>query len=292
MKSTPKTYLELINRIGQQSREAELKYLVDAAWTSAQIIADAVQIKTTIDDVSVINDIISGYYSRSCGCDSSCICAEDIDVDSMYLSIAERQPDTINTVILGGCTYEKENRNKYLIIGGIVLKIDVWKIENKVLKIFVPYLFAHAYYSEGICEVIAGGIPYYVPVCEPVETKFRVISAWMTKVGQYPAIVVVNGNRIRATFGHSAQCFCLVVDANQCPVIDYETVFYKLNESGDITVMSPKTICNNPCTYSSYLVPYEARPIINPVDLVSYIRLVFPNYGMYTVEITINAITM
>lgn len=300
MNERPKTLLGIISQFAQQSNQIEEDRLVEASKTTSMIIANMVKLETSVEATQELQKTFGSTFYNKYNSKDNLYCedqhpesvTEFADDSTIYLDIAKDQPE-LNEVIIGGVVFKKmdgnidytipENRYKKISIGmNAFLNINVWKVIDGVLKIAVPYLISLTNYETGICNIIAGGLPYEVNVSEPITDKLKIKSVWLMKKNGYPTDIIVRGNRINTTISHATQGLCMVLGNDTEDILDESVMVYVLRDNINIGITTPETIGGEKCSYVRYLVPWENEPIKKMIPRTeSHNIIVVPDNGIF-----------
>lgn len=305
MSEKPKTLLSLINQFAKQSNRMEEARLVEAASTTSMIIANMVKKETTVEATQALQKTFGTTFYNKYNSKDEVYCedrhpesvTEFADDATIYLDIAKDQPE-LNEVIIGGVVFKKmdgnddytipENRWKKISIGmNAFLYINVWKVVDGVLKIAVPYLISLTNYETGICNVVAGGLPYEVNVSDPVTEKLKITSAFVMQKEGFPTELVVKGNNIKTTISHATQGLALTLGDSEGDITDTSLNIYVIRDNMNIAITTPEAVSGKNCTYLKYLVPWENAPIKKPIPkTVSHNMIVIPDKGLFEFTVT------
>lgn len=303
--SGTKTLLGLIAELSKMHTEMEAADLVAAAETSAQIIAKMVQKETSVEATTAVQDsMMNTHYNTTSNTKLYAADAapedvtEFIDDATIYVDIAENQPDTITEVKIGDMVLTKsemvvtnDGSFKYISVGkNSYIYIHAWKIVDGVLKVAIPYLYANVDMSTGECKVVAGGIPYVVKVCEPVETELSIKSAFVTPKEGFTAEAVVNGNTVEITQGHHNQVWCLVLACGDEELTDTSLVVYRMDTNNVAAITHPETLGGQDVTYGRYELAWKDEPITEATEKTAELKLVIPGKGSININVIFHGI--
>lgn len=308
MSERPKTLLGIINQFSKQSNKMEESRLVEAASTTSQIIANMVKLEVSADDVKSLQETFGTTYYNKYNNKDALYCedchpddvTEFADDSTIYLDVAKDQPN-INEVVIGGVRFEKmdgnkdytipENRYKRVSIGNnAFLYINVWKVIDGVLKIAVPYLVSLTNYETGICNIIAGGLPYDITTSEPLITTLKIKSAWVMKKAGYPTEIVAKGNTIRTKISHLTQGLCIVFGTADEDILDTDIMMYIIRDNMNVAITTPETVDGKSCSMLKYMLPWANAPIKKPIPTtVSHNMVVVPSKGLIEFNVITDA---
>ena len=291
--------------LADMNSQMDASDVISAAETSAQIIASMVQKETSVESTASVQDsMMSTYYNKTA---STKLYAADaapedvtefIDDATVYIDIAGNQPDTITEVKIGDMVLTKSDMNvtndgsfKHISVGkNSYLYIHAWKIVDGVLKVAVPYLYANADMSTGECKVVAGGIPYVVKVCDPVETTLSIKSVEVESKDGCAGDISVNGNVIDVTLGHHNQIWTMVLACGDEEITDTSLVIYRMDGNNVAAITNPETLLGKAVTYGRYELSWKNEPVTEAVEKTVNLRLVIPTKGSIDVTVNVHAV--
>lgn len=303
--SKPKTLLSLIAELADMKSDMEVGDIISAAETSAQIIASMVQKETSADSTAAVQEsMMSTYYNKT---SSTKLYAADaapedvsefIDDATVYIDVAGNQPDTITEVKIGDMVLTKSDMNvtdggsfKSISVGkNSFLYIHAWKIVDGVLKVAVPYLYANTDMSTGECKVIAGGIPYVVKVCDPVESTLSIKSVDVESKDGYAGDISVNGNVIDVTLGHHTQIWTMTLACGDEEITDTSLVVYRMDGNNVAAITNPETLLGKAVTYGRYELPWKNEAVSEAVEKTVNLRLLIPTKGSIDITVNVHAV--
>lgn len=315
------TYLELIKNMQDQLKEKDIERMYNSATTASFILGNLVKNRSLkkedfdsqhdnyLNTVYTPNklprhDFISLDPNKSANIPVNAN-ATAISYDVAYVPIAYYQPigERIKTVLINGASFDYtpismdylQDSHSYFkkigIGGGAYHYLVVWFVLENTLYVATPYIYALAD-DDGYCCIRAGEIPYTFNIHDPLFRGISIKNAQMTMSNKYPSTVKVSNNLIDATFSYANQCLYVTLKNQYEDILDPNIRIYKIDpDTMNLTILSPGVVCNTiPCTYASYLVPYQNSPIINPVEMTKTIWFKIVGYGSILFDINIHAI--
>ena len=315
------TYLELIKNMQDQLKEKDIERMYNSATTASFVLGNLVKNQnlsiTTFDSANELylnsvytpnesprHDFISFDPNKSNNIPVKAN-ATALSYDIGYLPIAYYQPDgaKLKTISINGAKFDYtpitmeflQDSHSYFkkigIGGGAYHYLVVWFVLGNILYVSIPYIYALAH-DDGYCCISAGEIPYVFNIHDQMARYISIKEARMTLTNKYPATVKVANNTIDATFSHANQCLYVVLKNQNKDILDPDMRIYKIDPNTmNLSILSPGVVCNTiPCTYASYLVPYQNSPIINPVEMTKTIWLKIVGYGSILFDINIHAV--
>lgn len=310
MRMNDKTFVGMMNLAALQAKKfAEILPDVDLASalaTSSQIVAKSVEKETSASATGTLKDtFVSTFYNKFSNGDK--LYTEDVAPeetpedkkfadDKIYIEVAQSQPDTVDTVVIGGFTFGLSNRFKKISVGkNAFLYLNVWKIDKGVLKVAVPYLYAGTDYTTGVCKVIAGGLCYNVNVVDPipVEKTLKIKSIEMSaKEGFTGVVEKVDGraNHVDVTFSHAAQALLCVMTDGESDITSTSETIFSITTDGNMGITTPERFGSVDCTYAAYLIPWKNEPVKVPVNGEKRYYLALPKYGTMELAVDYHAI--
>lgn len=311
-----KTLLSAMNQAIIQAKEMDADNLVKATQTASQIVAKTVEAETSAEATTTLqNTFISTFYNKYKNGDklySKDVAPEGteegmiVDDANVYVTVATKQPASIDEVIVAGHAYKKmdtndwkdpDSRYKNISIGmNAFLYLNVWKIDEEGnLMVAVPYIFAGTDYTTGVCKVMAGGLTYDVNVCEPLteENVIALKSAEVTAKSGYPNECKVVGDKIEYTIGYASQALLLTFTAGGTDLTGDDVVFYRLDTTNfTVAINKPSTTGGKKVSYVRYSIPYADAPVSEARDVTNNIVIVDPAHGIYECEVVCHAVVV
>ena len=311
-----KTLLSAMNEAIIQAKVMDADNLVKATQTAAQIVAKTVEAETSAGATTTLQDtFISTFYNKYKNGDklySADVAPEGteegmiVDDATVYVTVATKQPATIDEVIIAGHAFKKtetndwknpDGRYKNISIGmNAFLYLNVWKIDDKGnLLVAIPYIYAGTDYTTGVCKVMAGGLTYDVNVCEPLaeDAVIALKSAEVTAKAGYPNDCKVTGNKVEYTIGYASQALCLTFAAGETELTSDDVVFYRLDMNNfTVAINKPETVGSKKVSYMRYSIAYANAPVTEARDVENTIVIVDPKHGILELDVVCHAVVV
>lgn len=323
----PNRYLELIKQLKDQLDGIDLTLISNISITASYIISDLVGIRDySIDDLESMNykyinavyqpqtieqrNLLSvGYNEDLSKLSIPNLVSVDYDLfDLTYVKVASHQPSSeiLRYVEINGHRYNYtaltmdalQDPQSYFKKIGIGLRsshyLTIWFVKDGDLYVAIPYMSALAK-DDGCCRIVAGGIPYTLYVHKEYPGNIQVKTVGMTcSTSKYPAVAkyINSTNSIEVIFTHSSQCLYITLKSGDISIIDSSTYIYKFDPlNGNLAILNPGIVCGNiPCTYATYLIPCDNKPVVNQVTMEKSVTLKIINYGTFTFDINFDAV--